>query len=307
MNRTLYDSTTAADCPPGGDLYAGYTDGMYRNVDEVRALHPGVPVVSITAVGRVDADIVDAEPGCVWPPAAVVLRVREQRARGGDPGVYVGLANWASVWQAFASMGEPQPRVWWTAHYDNIRHLCSQARCAYWTPPGVTPTATQFGGDRPGHYDISEVGPVWPGVDTGDQAVGTGTPIDTGDAGQGDDDMALTPDGAQQVNDIVINVMRSPEYQAIVREALAGVLISSTSGELSGIGLVPVLGDLYLNARNAALAAQAVAAGVLDPTTGFAARITALQADIAAAPAGQTFTADQVEKVLREALAKLAS
>lgn len=173
--RTMIDSTSATDAlAQPADLYAGYVDGRYTNVDQLLA--GGKPVVTISAIGVSSANVVDVEPGCVWPPAAAVPWVQRMRSQGQDPTVYCGRANWPSVIAAFIAAGVEQPH-YWIAHYTNMAHFCDGACYNGPSVGGLVAVATQYGGDLPSHYDISIVSDYWPGVDTTAAPAGGGTLI----------------------------------------------------------------------------------------------------------------------------------
>lgn len=191
MPRVMYDSIRATGMPDDGDLYACYTDGLYSNEAAVRAAHPGKQVVRISAIGRADADVIDIEPSCVWPPEAAKPWLDAHP----DASIYCGLANLARV---VAALGSGYPI--WTAHYTNKAHLCTQGICKDgsgrpYNLAGITPIGTQYGGDisTPGlHYDVSAIyDDSW--FNDGHGARGDGTPINGADLGVGlheEDDMA---------------------------------------------------------------------------------------------------------------------
>jgi hypothetical protein len=71
MTRTMYDSTTAGDCPSDGDLYAGYVDGVFADFGDMVRLHPGKRYVriSVSAFGG-PADMLDVENEDATPEQA---------------------------------------------------------------------------------------------------------------------------------------------------------------------------------------------------------------------------------------------
>lgn len=169
----IHDSTDAGDIPHADDGYVfAYNDGLYSQVAAVRARFPQARVITISAVGRASADVVDVEPGCVWPPAGAVAYVRRERAAGNWPTVYCGRANWPAVIGAFQAEGMTQP-PYWIAHYTNAPHLCSSS-CYPSSVGSLVAVATQYGGDLPGHYDITVTNGSWP---DGVRADGSGSPI----------------------------------------------------------------------------------------------------------------------------------
>lgn len=175
--RTFFDSTAAGDIPNADDgLVIAYADGRYEQIAAVRARFPRARVVTISAVGVALADAVDVEPGCVWPPAAVVPWLRRARAAGIDPTVYCDRANWPAVIAAIAAAGDAQPH-YWIAHYTNEPHLCS-SRCYGSSVGDLVAVATQYGGDLPGHYDLNVAADHWPGIDPAQRPAGGGARID---------------------------------------------------------------------------------------------------------------------------------
>lgn len=200
---TIYDSTAAADIPNADDGFVfAYNDGLYSQVGAVRQRFPNARIITISAIGLASADVVDVEPGCVWPVDSAVAYVRRERDAGRRPTVYCGRANWPSVIAAFAEAGMEQP-PYWIAHYTNIAHLCSSG-CFPSSVGSLVAKATQYGGDLVGHYDVSVTNGAWP-----DQvaARGSGNAIRLANIGTGlseEDDLNTEQDKAlQQVrNDV---------------------------------------------------------------------------------------------------------
>lgn len=149
--RTLYDSTTAAQLPEGGDLYAAYVDGLYANVKAVSARFPGKPLVTIATSAATNAGIVlDVEQGDATPaqaPGWVTLR----RHIYVQPAVYCSYSAWTACRAAFATQGVAEP-LWWLAAYPGIGAQLY---------PGTV--AHQYASNP--RYDTSVVADYWPGVD----------------------------------------------------------------------------------------------------------------------------------------------
>lgn len=153
--RTMYDAVNPANLPPGGDLYAGYADGRYANVDAIWARFPWAKVVTITVFGHVPADVIDVEAGDATPAQAVEW-VKWMRSIGRTPTVYCPRSIWLACIRAFRVTGTPQPN-WWIAQYDNDPTI----------PDGAI--AKQHGGDTAGGFDVSSVADYWPGIDQEEQ------------------------------------------------------------------------------------------------------------------------------------------
>lgn len=246
MTRLMYDSTTPGDNPDGGDLYAGYTDGRYANMAALAAAQPGKVLVAISAVGTNTGVVGDCEPGCIWPQEQIVLWVEKRRRAGVEPTVYVGAANLASVVAAFDAMGVAHPVAFWTAHYTNTPHLCGTG-CAYGRGLGVNVAATQYGGDLPGHYDISLVADHWPGIDSTERPAGTGTPLTDADPGapqsEEDDDM-YTDDDRKRDAGIAWTLGQMKPQTDRLPAIHTGVDLNTWALTAEGIGLRAMLAGL---------------------------------------------------------------
>lgn len=153
MARTMYDAVNPANLPTDGDLYAGYMDGHYANVPQIRARFPGRRVVAIAVQAHHDADVLDVERGDAQPIEAPAW-VRRQRSLGKVPTVYCSWSAYVEVRGAFIQQGVAEPQ-WWIARYNN--------------DPTLLPwmVAKQYGGNVAGGYDVSSVADHWPGVDPG--------------------------------------------------------------------------------------------------------------------------------------------
>jgi hypothetical protein len=156
--RFMYDSDVASAVPDTGwDMLAGYVDGgrTRNNYDQLRARFPDALIVKISAVGAVDGDVIDIEPGNVWPPSAAVPWIIRQRARGGDPSYYCNTSTRRDCLAAFAAAGIAEPH-WWRADYNNVRELeMGEVAHQFADPPMLNGL----------HCDASVVADFWPGVD----------------------------------------------------------------------------------------------------------------------------------------------
>lgn len=154
----MYDSTSVADMPAGGDADAGYTAGIWPTYSAVVAKFPHAHHVSIAVASRFDADALDIEKGDATPDVAPAW-VRRQQARGiARPIMYASQSLMPSVLAVLASAGIDRSQVrLWTAHYGRGLHICSPAECG---ARGFTADATQWsdhGSIGNGHYDTSAV------------------------------------------------------------------------------------------------------------------------------------------------------
>ena len=60
---TMYDSVTVTDIPKEPAAVAAYINGIYKNIDEVRARFPRARILTISVTGDVVADCYDIEHG----------------------------------------------------------------------------------------------------------------------------------------------------------------------------------------------------------------------------------------------------
>lgn len=154
--RTMADSTVADDLPVGKDLYAGYLDGAYANVEAIRARFPNVPVVECVVNPGNNAGVCGDGPpdNGAWPEW--VTWVQHRRGAEIEPTIYTDADQWEAGKAAFAAAGVPEP-LWWIADWTGS---------AAEPPPGAV--ALQYASPDTGsggHYDLSTVATHWPGVD----------------------------------------------------------------------------------------------------------------------------------------------
>lgn len=155
MTRTMYDSTNVQDDPADAQLVGYYVDGIYAVSEAaVRARFPNAVLVAISAIGTNAGIVGDVEPGCITIPQSVDW-VLMRRAAGLDPTLYVNQTyGWALARQAFFNRGIPQPH-WWVANYDDVAVIPAGAVAKQYANPTLTH----------GHFDLSVVADIWPGVD----------------------------------------------------------------------------------------------------------------------------------------------
>jgi LysM repeat protein len=165
MTRTMYDSTTAADIPTSAQMVGGYLPPnryAWSAADWARFPH-AVQVRIVIAASTNDGQVLDVEQGDATPTEAPGW-ARMRRAAGQDPTIYCNASTWGAVRSAFDAAGEPQP-LYWIAQYDRNPSI----------PPGAV--AKQYADPdhgSGGHWDLSIVADVWPGVDTHGAAPGPG-------------------------------------------------------------------------------------------------------------------------------------
>lgn len=157
MTRSMADSVTATDIPPGRfDLVAGYVDGLYRWTDADWLFHHASRLVRITVgSGTLDADVADVETGDFNPDQGMAW-IRAKLARGEHGTLYFSSSRNAEVDGARVRAGlSNNDYSVWSAQWDG-------------QPVGLPYTiAHQYANPAlsGGHYDLSVVADYWPGVD----------------------------------------------------------------------------------------------------------------------------------------------
>ena len=180
MTRRCADSVTPANLPPGFDLYGGYDDGNYNNVNAIKAMYPNKTVIHFTVFASDNfGDILDVENGDATPAQAPGW-VKMRRAAGhGGPLVYCSEATWSQVRQAFQSAGVPEPGYWIAGYPGSVGHALYPGSIAHqWIDygpydesivvdylPGIDPVPSG-GGDVPLPTDVVDSWSV-PGTDGG--------------------------------------------------------------------------------------------------------------------------------------------
>lgn len=158
--RFCYDSTTAADVPKGGALYAGYVDGLYKTVPALRKRFPKATIVTITVLGTPGAHVCDTEPGNIGV-AGAVRWAKNEIVAGRNPTLYCMASMWPQVKTAVRNAGIAGKVSYWIAQYDGVAQI----------PKGAV-AKQHLHGDKAhpgsysgGHFDVSVVADYWPGVD----------------------------------------------------------------------------------------------------------------------------------------------
>lgn len=158
--RTMFDSTTAADVPKGGDLYAGYVDGRYVTASALRKRFPKATVVTITVLGTPGAHVCDTEPGNIGV-AGAVRWAKNEIVAGRKPTLYCMASMWPQVKTAAKKAGIDGKVSYWIASYDGKAEIPKGAVAKQYLHGDKNNPGSYSGG----HYDTSIVADRWPGVD----------------------------------------------------------------------------------------------------------------------------------------------
>lgn len=147
----LFDSVEVEAIPADAKQVAGYVDGAYRNIDELKRRFPHAQHLGITVTGDdLAADAIDVEQGNVQPPKAALWVARKLHLRT-RPRYYTSRSNWGACIDALGVAGVPAGKVWWwIADWTGHAHSLNGAACVQYASPTL--------GLPPGHhYDVSQV------------------------------------------------------------------------------------------------------------------------------------------------------
>jgi peptidoglycan hydrolase-like protein with peptidoglycan-binding domain len=140
---TMYDSVNITQIPAGAQAVAGYVDGRFANLAELRDKFPAAHVLSIAVNAAHDADCLDIEQGDATPAQAAAWFLR-QKARGiTRPCLYASaFVMDTEVIPALkaAGIGAGEIRLW-SAHYTGTAHICGPSTCR---ELGVSADGTQW-------------------------------------------------------------------------------------------------------------------------------------------------------------------
>ena len=127
----MYDSVDVAQIPDSAMAAAGYVNGRYANIAELRDRFPGARILSIAVTADADADCLDIERFDAVPGDAPGWYAR-QKARGvARPCLYASASLMQSaVLPVLEAAGIPRSEVrLWSAHYGAGQHRCGPASC----------------------------------------------------------------------------------------------------------------------------------------------------------------------------------
>lgn len=153
--ETAYDSTSPSDIPAHAENLLCYIDGHYpNNAKEARARFPHATIKTITLRCTPGADIVDIEPGAVWPPLVGATYIKNEKRAGRHTTAYCSEGVWEEVKAAMHHAGVDPPYL--IAAYPGIGpHLYPGSIGHQYLSPGIP------GAETAGHYDVSVVDPDW--------------------------------------------------------------------------------------------------------------------------------------------------
>ncbi|OIJ63882.1 hypothetical protein WN71_031220 [Streptomyces mangrovisoli] len=147
----MYDAVTPSNIPATATMVAGYADGKYANIPQLKARFPHATVVSIAVHHTTAAQVLDVEPGCSSAREAVLWCTQTMaHTSNKELTVYCNTSTWPTVRAAFRAARVTEPN-YWVAQYDNKPHIPDSA------------VAKQYASNK--KFDTSVVSGHWPGID----------------------------------------------------------------------------------------------------------------------------------------------
>jgi hypothetical protein len=147
--EVMYDSTTAADIPPGAVIVAGYIDGEYKWSAADWARFPNAKTLQIAVTFVDGGECLDIENGDATLQQAPAWVKARQKAGIARPWLYVNRANLADLQALVAKLLGPGTEVgYWVADWSGEPHEVEGADAVQYASPTL---------GSPGHFDLSIV------------------------------------------------------------------------------------------------------------------------------------------------------
>jgi hypothetical protein len=139
----MYDGINVASIPNDATEILAYTDGAFANVDKAKQSFPNAKIHTISAVGKVVAEWIDCETGCVWPPEAAVSLYIAWRDKG-CKGFYSALSTQQAIREQCGLHGiDPHQVGWFDAHYTDVPTVdAGNEATQFLNTPGYDETVT---------------------------------------------------------------------------------------------------------------------------------------------------------------------
>lgn len=175
--RLMYDSTRPMEIPATAQMVLVYVDGIYAGnwaQERVHERFKYAKKVTCSAIGRVQAQVYDVEPDCIWPMENVLDLVARDWSQGLNPTVYINQQNhWHAARQMFQRAFQREPQ-WFVANYDGDPKIPDGAVAKQYAHPADPPGSEPSGPwELPFHADVSAVRDYWPGVDNEEEDMPT--------------------------------------------------------------------------------------------------------------------------------------
>lgn len=141
VTRYVEDSVNPAGLQPGYFAYAGYWNGPFANLTDMRrTVAPGARVIGVATrlAGSKGADVIDLEPGTCGATQAQNFTACLEWLRQGYSGQFrlpliYTMASWLAPLEDFLTAhAVPRSRYHaWSAHAGDGQHYCGPGTCGY--------------------------------------------------------------------------------------------------------------------------------------------------------------------------------
>lgn len=126
----MYDDITPTLIPRNAAAVAGYVDGHFANLTEIRKLFPHAHLLTIAVFPQDDADAIDVEAGDSTNAQVFDWFKRQLARKVYRPVVYTSASNAAPMQATMKANGFARESYrMWTAHYTGVQHFCSPSVC----------------------------------------------------------------------------------------------------------------------------------------------------------------------------------
>jgi hypothetical protein len=127
---TMYDDTNVSVEPSGAPAYAGYCDGRFANLTQLRARFPHARILDIAVFPTDDATCLDVEAGDATIADIFGWFKRQQARKVWRPVVYSSVVNMDHIVATMTANGFPRSSYrLWAAHYQAGQHICGPSTC----------------------------------------------------------------------------------------------------------------------------------------------------------------------------------
>lgn len=126
----MFDDVNVALLPPGYGAYAGYVDGAFENIPQIRARFPSAHILTIAVRAADIAMVLDVEAGDAAMSEAPAWFRTALNAGVTRPCFYTSVSNVDSLVSVMSAHNVPRSacRIW-SAHYGAGQHICGPNTC----------------------------------------------------------------------------------------------------------------------------------------------------------------------------------
>jgi Putative peptidoglycan binding domain len=127
---TMFDDVNVSLLPASATAVAGYVDGRFANIGQIRAKFPHAEILDIAVFASDDATCLDVEPTDATIAQIFGWFKRQQARKVWRPVIYSSVSNINSIVPTMTANGFARTvyRLW-SAHYTFQPHICGPNTC----------------------------------------------------------------------------------------------------------------------------------------------------------------------------------